>query len=608
MDGIEVLPAPDPVTEAAGDKRPKMRFEPIDAVVAAIFLLGGYLVTSKMWVSPTTLTPWPNGTDQAFFEWMLQHAVRVFTHGENPFFTTQLNAPLGVNLMSNTSLLGLAIPLAPLTAWLGPSPVFVLIIMLGLAGTAIAWYYVLSRHMVHHRFGAFVGAAFCGFGPGIITHANAHPNLTAQFVIPFIVWRALALRSSRRPMRDGVILGLLIAYQAFLNEELLFLTAFAGTMFALLYAAFRPRIVRSAVMPLLTGLASAGLVALALLAYPLWFQFKGPQHFSGLPDFLRAYPYRLPLDSFVKLPTLSFWGKPDAYASGTEQNSFLGWFMVVVLVGIIVLLWKRRPAVRALAIVGVFFAWASLGDRVVYSDPNHSHPLSLWDHLSHLPLFDSVLPSRLALVLLPVVGVLLAFGVADMSSVFKRAFAADRPFRLVASSVALVAIIGAFVTIAPKAVVVSPRPRVPVFFTSGQWRPYVPAGDTVLSATPFDSIPFMQWAITAKLDFGVPGGYFLGPAPLQPGQITPVGQFGPQWRNTMLVMGAVGDNTWTLPDDTSYQAGAVTDLKYWHTAIIVLTSDQPYADKVKTTIDTLLGISGKQVGDVWLWDVRSISG
>ena len=100
-------------------------------------------------------------------------------------------------------------------------------------------------------------------------------------------------------------------------------------MFVLVYAAFRPQIVRTALRPGADRARHRRRSSPAvLLAYPLWFQFKGPQHFSGLPDFLRGYPYRLPLNSCVKLPTLSLWGQPPgtAYAAaGTEQNSFLGW-------------------------------------------------------------------------------------------------------------------------------------------------------------------------------------------------------------------------------------------------------------------------------------------
>ena len=588
------------------------RWQPIDAVVAVFYLALGYFVTSHLWKSPSSLAPPSNPNDPTFFEWMLVHAVRIFSHGENPFFTSQLNAPLGVNLMSNTSMLGITVPFAPLTALIGPAPVFVLIIMLGLAGTACAWYYVLARHFVGNRLGAFVGAAFCGFGPGIMTHANAHPNIVSQFVLPFIVLRALMLRKTTRPVRDGVILGLLIAYQAFINEELLFLTALSATIFVLVYAMFRPRVLRDA-STMLVGLASTGVTALVLLAYPLWYQFKGPQSFSGLPKMLDSYPYWLPLNSFVTLPSLSPWGvpygQPGAFPTGTEENSFFGWTLLIVVVAIIVVLWKRRPAVRALAVVGALFAWGSMGGRISVTGTGTSYPFSLWRHVGKLPLVDSVLPSRLALVLVPVIGILLAFAVADAyravaatadqdGSVWTAAFA----------SVALTAIVIALVRVVPTPVPATPRGPVPYFFTSGAWRPYVPAGYSVLSATPYEETTYMRWAIAGNLDFSVAGGYFLGPAPLTAGQTTPIGQYGPQWRTTMLMLGSIGDGSWALPPDASgYQQAIAPDLKYWRTAIIVLTTGEQYFDQEKAAITRLTGIQGKQVDDVWIWDVRSIS-
>ncbi|HEY2792556.1 MAG TPA: hypothetical protein VGJ28_09380 [Micromonosporaceae bacterium] len=605
--------------EARRDDSPKTaldavwRWRQIDAIVALFFVCFAYYITSQIWHSPSTLASNANTNDPTFFEWMLEHAVRVFTHGENPLFTSQLNAPSGVNLMSNTSLLGLAIPFAPLTAWLGPSVVFVLITMLGLAGTAFAWYYVLARHFVHNRLGAFIGAAFCGFGPGIITHANGHPNITAQFVIPFILARALGLRNSRRPARDGVILGLLVTYQAFLNEELLFMTALAGTIFVLAYFAFRPSS-RKWIPDFLTGIASAAVTALVLLAYPLYFQFRGPQHFSGLPSLLSAYPYWLPLNSFVTLPSLSHWGvpwgtPPNGFPTGTEQNSFFGWALLIVVVLIIAVLWKRRPEVRALAIVGVLFCWLSLGGgRIALTGDPHTktYPLSLWRFVSGFPLFDSVLPSRLAMVAVPVIGVLLALAVADSYRALANALEQRRilPGGLV-PAIALAAIVGALVTVAPTPVPVTNRSTVPRFFTSGDWKPYVPKGYSVLSATPFAEQDFMRWSIAAKLDFPVAGGYFLGPG--SDTDPNPVGQYGPQWRSTMLVLGAIGAGSWALPtDDSGYQAKVIPDLDYWHTSIIVLTFDQPHGDQEKAAITRLTGVVGQQVDDVWLWDVRSL--
>jgi hypothetical protein len=122
----------------------------------------------------------------------------------------------------------------------------------------------LSRHIVGYWLAALVGGLFAGFAPGMISHVNGHPDLVGQFLIPFIIWRAISLRTAR----DGVVLGLLVTWQAFLNEELLFQTGLAVAVFVAVYAVFRPAEVRARVRPFLAGLWPALLTAGALLAYP----------------------------------------------------------------------------------------------------------------------------------------------------------------------------------------------------------------------------------------------------------------------------------------------------------------------------------------------------
>ena len=250
------------------------------ARAVAVYLALAFWVTSGLWRNIGALALVNGGSDVHFFEWALVHATRIFTHGENPFFSPQLNAPDGVNMMANTGLLGLTVPLVPVTLLFGPAVAFTVMLTGGLTATAWAWYHVLSRHIVGRRPAAFVGGLFAGFAPGLVNHANGHPDLVCQFLIPFIVWRAISLRGAR----DGVVLGLLVTWQAFLNEELLFQTGLAVAVFVAAYAVFRPAEVRARAGPFLAGLGPALLTAGVLLAYPLWFQFFGPQSYRGLPD------------------------------------------------------------------------------------------------------------------------------------------------------------------------------------------------------------------------------------------------------------------------------------------------------------------------------------
>ncbi len=83
----------------------------------------------------------------------------------------------------------------------------VLLLTLGLAGTAAAWYWVLSRHLVRSRLAAWLGGLWCGFCPAMIAHANGHINFVSQYVVPFIVYQALRLREPGRVLRGGVASG-----------------------------------------------------------------------------------------------------------------------------------------------------------------------------------------------------------------------------------------------------------------------------------------------------------------------------------------------------------------------------------------------------------------
>ena len=58
--------------------------------------------------------------DQQAFEWYFGAAAHNLASFSNPLFSDLQNFPDGVNLMANAAVLGLGIPLAPLTLLAGP--------------------------------------------------------------------------------------------------------------------------------------------------------------------------------------------------------------------------------------------------------------------------------------------------------------------------------------------------------------------------------------------------------------------------------------------------------------------------------------------------------
>jgi len=201
--------------------------------------------------------------------------------------TTALNAPTGVNLMWNTALLLPGVILAPVTWVAGPQVSLTILTTAGFAGSAVTLFWVLRRWEVSIPAAALGGAVY-GFSPALLQAAIGHNDLQPAILPPLIVGAGLRLaigppasRSARLLARvptwarTGAWLGLLVAGQIFINEEVALTTALAGVLILLVLAVSRPGTVRGRVAPTAAGLVVAVVVALALAGPALWTQFHG---------------------------------------------------------------------------------------------------------------------------------------------------------------------------------------------------------------------------------------------------------------------------------------------------------------------------------------------
>ncbi|HEX5540035.1 MAG TPA: hypothetical protein VFX60_00490 [Micromonospora sp.] len=572
-----------------------------DLAAVASFVALGFWVTFRLWRDLSHGLS-ANKMDHAQFEWMLAHGARVITKLVYPFVSYQMNVPDGVNMMANTSVLAISLPLSPITLLFGPHVSFNVFLTAALVATAVSWYFLLSRYLVTSRLAAWIGATFCAFAPSMISHANGHPNIVSQFVLPLIIWRVLRLREPGRWLRNGLILGLLIIWQAFINLELLLLTAVGIGIFVTVATIVRPEY-RRYVKPYAAGLGVAGVVALAVLAYPLYVQFFGPQAYHGLPGYIRAYG--ADLGSFVAFARESIGGSART-AKGlaqnpTEENAFFGWPLAILVLALV--WWLRRSvAVLGLAAVGLVFALFSLGPTISFNGQDTGIP-SLWRLMVNVPVLNAVVPTRWALAIAPVVGLLLAFGCERAAELARRHPQARGPIRFATATVLAMALI----PVAPTPLPTKPLTPAPEFITSGTWRQYA-AGDRSVVTLPLPGGTYpdpIRWSAQTRHEMRIPHGYFLGPEkdPKKPGNRT--ARFSPPWRPTVTFVDDIM-RTGRVPKVTAKRrAETVEDLRYWRAGVVILAPGKRDA-ALRRGMTELTGVEPTFTGGVWVWDVRPL--
>jgi dolichyl-phosphate beta-glucosyltransferase len=561
-----------------------------DLLAVAVFLLMSVGLYSGRWADPGHRYLPDSLQDQNQWEWFFAVTADNVAHLRNPLFTTLQGFPDGVNLMANTVMLGLTVPLAPVTLLLGPAVTLALVMTLGLAATAFAWYRLIVKRVVRHRGAAFTGAALAAFAPPMVSHANAHPNFTVLFMIPLLIERALRLCSGTRVVRDGVVLGLMAAYQVFLGEEPLLLASLGMVLFAAAYGGVRRDVAKKAWRPLLKGLAIGAAVCLPLVALPLYWQFFGPQSYKSVLHGDNAGNSPLALLSFAER-SLVAGNEVTANAlslNPTEQNAFYGWPLVALAFAITVRLWDRA-LVKALAFTAVAAAFLSLGPRfrIPLSQTTLPGP---WALLADEPLFESVIEGRVAMICAPALGMLLAVAIERLL----------RTPNIANQFIGLTAVAAALIPILPAPLKAVERAEVPAFIADGTWKSYVGKDETLVPIPLPDSgnAEALHWQTATGLKFSVPGGYFNGPYGSDR-----IGIYTAQPRYTSSMLRDVSFTGVAPTIGKNWRAQARVDFAYWKAGALVL-APQPYQDQLRRAVDALVGRPGKWVGGVWVWDLH----
>jgi hypothetical protein len=564
--------------------------------------------------------------------WFLEWPAYALAHGHNPFYSTALFHPAGIDMLSNTSVLAIGIPLAPVTWLFGPVATMNVASTLGpaLSGLSMFW---LLRRWVQWTPAAFVGGLIFGFSPFVFVNlAGGHLMSGVLVLVPLIVGclDELLVRQRRRPVAVGVGLGLLVAVQYFLSTEILVIMAICAVVAVILLVLYGAVSHWGDVVGRLRsagrGLGAAVAVAFILLAYPLWFTFEGPAHLSGLVwPTLEPGAGGIVLSNLWHLRVMTGLRNVMQVVGGYEgpslpQGEFLGLEMLVVI-GAGLVVWWRDRRLWFFGVLGVVTTVLSLGVESHYWVP--------WRILAEVPLIRSIIPGRFVAMTTVCAAVAVAIVVdrthATVAEWLRRLTAgapgtgdgadgkASRSLGgvtvLVAGAAALV--VAAVATVPMGNALADNIPLTTRAVTLPRWfaeaAPRLPPGQVVLTIpAPFSLIQSaMTWQAVDSLHFAIVGG--SGPEGIP-------ARAGPE-RAGLTVVSAASISLDGPPAPTAANIGALRRaLAGWGVTLVVMPDPRtlPRYDR-GTNPPSALGLFTLAVGrppryvdDAWVWsDVRS---
>lgn len=370
-----------------------------------VFLALASVAYLPAWIDGASHTLSSYGKDPGLGVWTIGLASWSLAHGANPMYTHSLGFPYGVNLMTNPAFQFVGWLVSPVTLLFGPVAGFNVLMTLGIATSALGAYYLLRQFV--RPWPASIGAVMYGFSPFVVAHGLAQPGWVVIGIPPliFAVTYRVAVDPRRRPVPNGLVLGVLVAAQLLTSSEVLAQMFIVGGLGAVAWLAIDYRRDPARWLERLRRLARTAAVATGvaaiLAAYPIWMFIAGPGHVSG--------PAQPGLDRFSGdllgplLPTpLQVVGPASVERSVNtyvpflvENGAYLGIGLVALMVYGVVRNRRSRLVLVSASLAVVCFV-LELGPRLRILGQSTGIPMP-FAIFEHLPLVQSLVPIRFSL-------------------------------------------------------------------------------------------------------------------------------------------------------------------------------------------------------------------
>jgi len=536
--------------------------------------------------------------------WFVAWPAYALAHGLNPLSTTWLWPPHGVNLLVNASATLVGVVLAPVTWAFGPFVATT--VALTLAPGLSAWAcWLACRRFVAWAPACWVAGFVFGYSPFVVDSvAQGHLSGGLLVVPPLmvVVLHEILVGQTRSAAWYGIALGALVAAQFFISQEVLVITVLTAVVAVVVTAVVSPRRAVAAFPYALKALALAVVVAVVLLAGPVWYAVHGPQTikgavWSGEQVFAVGMLFQLwnPGAYRALLVTL-----PGGVAAGPPLN-FVGYGVLAGAAASLAAAWRSRAA-WIMAIVAVVMTACSFGGAIFLS-AHHAVAASWlpWPRLWYKPVFEDILPVHFAALVDLAVAIVIAVGLGAVRtwSVVRRMPSVLGSALLVVVALAMVVPMWATYS-APLAVAKVALP--PWYATAAHT---VPAGSVVVSypfpASVSVTAQPLVWQAADDMRFRLAGGYVKVPGPHQS-----VLGLGPPGSATRTLDTLTGE-TRSAARSFTVRAGQVGELRSalrrWHASYVVVTDTGPAPVVAAALFTAVTGTAPHVSHRAWVWEL-----
>jgi hypothetical protein len=481
-----------------------------DAIPSWLLALGFYVVVAILTIgwfairNPGAVCACVGTADPSQYMWSMEWWPHAIGDGINPFVTHFLWAPTGVNLAKAATIPTAALLMTPVTLTFGPIVSYNLVAIASPALSAFTAY-LLCRRIAKRELPAFVGGFLFGFSSYEFAQLMGHTNLFVTFLIPPMVH--LTLRRVDREISRLVyivVMAVLFALQVGLSTELLAEVVMLGIVLLACtrFLASEPH--RSRIAGLAAEAVGAGVLAVVVTSPFLYYALIS----GGFPPTNPELAIRYGTD-FANLifPTDVNWVGHHRFeplwitfekGSLVESDGYVG---VALLIAFAVWFFsgaRKKLVGKLLAITVIIAVVMSFGSKLHVAGIE-TVPMP-FDVVKSLPVFDSLVPSRIMLFATLAIAIAIAAWLARPDG-----------HRLARWALALLGAFMIFPNVAASLYGV-PQPN-PHFFSTSIYRRYSVQNEMVLVLPYGAGADSTLWQAETGFYFRMPEGYVSSTIP-----------------------------------------------------------------------------------------------